>query len=380
MPDNVHPLERTAAPMRQEKDTALLNAPLPESGPLPLAVADTADEGKALSLSSQEAALLSAPLPVVDRANLEATRFVDFVLNDAHENYQPVLCEFYHDWQQFNEEHYQERLKVPHLTIANGPPRAFGFFKSLTDYGGRTQITIDARILSGRRRFVKKPWPAEGNVLFVRDILLHETVHQYLAEVGHFDDKENGKHGEAFADVCNRIGRAQGLPRVYTRRRGRQDDGKPLANLWPINVRPAGYYLGHVDPPVQGRPQRPPELRGLAGTFNFFRYLLAAGQTDKLAAILHREASQTVEPVCAAKSAAEKGEVNHLNPTWLTWNNGCVRQLLHAICKRKMVDLMPLLADMLEAAGCGDELLLTHCRLPVRHTRDCWVLNALVRA
>ncbi len=45
-----------------------------------------------------------------------------------------------------------------------------------------------------------------------------------------------------------------------------------------------------------------------------------------------------------------------------------------------MFDLMPLLADMLEAAGCGDELLLGHCRLPVKHTRDCWVVNSLLHA
>ena len=325
------------------------------------------------------AALLIAPLPN-DPATVEAMRFVDYVLNDAHEQYRRVLRDLYHAWQEFNEEHFEERLKVPHLTIANGPPRALGFFKSITDYGSRTQITVDARIVAARRRFVKLPWPAEGTVLFVRDILLHESVHQYLAEIEHFPDNENGKHGEAFADVCNRIGRKKGLPRVYTRRRGRKDSGKPLANLWPINVRPSGYYLGHVEPPGQERPRRPPELRGHAAVFNFFRYLLATGQTEKLAAIVRREASEINEPACPAKAAAEKGEVSHLNPAWLTWNNGCIRQLLHAICKRKMIDLMPLLADILEAAGCGDELLLRHCRLPVRHTRDCWVLNALAHA
>ena len=328
---------------------------------------------------TEDAALLNMP-PLTDPHTTEAMRFVDFVLNDAEEHYRQILRELYHAWQEINEQYFEERLKVPHITIASGPPRALGFFKSITDYGGRTQITIDARIIAARRRFVKLPWPAEGTMLFVRDILQHEGIHQYLAEVEHFGDKENAKHGEAFTDVCNRIGRKQDLPRVYTRRRGQKDAGKPVANLWPINVRPAGYYLGHVDPPGQGRAPRLPELRAFAGPLNFFRYLLDAGQTDRLADIVHREVGQTREQPCTAKAAAEKGEVSHLNPAWLTWNNGCIRQLLHAICKRKMTDLMPLLADMLEAAGCGDELLLTHCRLPVRHTRDCWVLNALLHA
>ena len=54
------------------------------------------------------------------------------------------------------------------------------------------------------------------------DLLLHEMVHQFLAEVEHYSDKENAKHDAAFADVCNRIGRKMGLPRVYTKRRGPQ--------------------------------------------------------------------------------------------------------------------------------------------------------------
>ena len=269
---------------------------------------------------------------------------------------------------------------MPHLTIACGPPQALAFFKSLTDWGGRTQITIDARVVGGRRRFVKNGWPAAGTGLFMGDLLLHEMVHQFLAEVEHFADEENAKHDAAFADVCNRIGGKMGLHRVYSKRRGSKDDGKPLANSWPFNVRPSRYYLGDVDPPRQGRPERPPELRGVAGALNFFRYLLDAGQSDKLAAIVRREAVLIHERTCTAKTAAEKGEVSFLNPDWLTWNNGCVPQLLDAIRKRRMFDLMPLLADALEAAGCGDELLLTHCRLPVRHTRDCWVVKALAQA
>jgi hypothetical protein len=336
-----------------------------------------ADPGCAPSLTAtEESALSKLPLPT-DAADEESLRFVEFVLNHADVGYRLPLEELYLAWQGFNEEFFDERLTVPHLTIAAGPPRAMGYFKSLTDYGSRTQITVDARIFAARRKFVNMPWPAEGTRLFVHDILLHETVHQYLAEVEHYPDEDNAKHGEGFADVCNRIGEEKGLPRVYTRRRGPQDASKPVANGWPVNVRPAGYYLGHVIPPDQGRPERLPDLRGIAGPLRLFRYLLDAGQTDKLAGIVRREAERINEHACKAKPAAEKGEISRLNPAWLEWNDGCIKQLLHAICKRKMTDLMPLLADALEAAGCGDELLLTHCRLPVRHTSDCWVTKRL---
>jgi hypothetical protein len=110
---------------------------------------------------------------------------------------------------------------------------------------------------------------------------------------------------------------------------------------------------------------------------NLLRYLLETGQIDRLAGIVRREASQNSEHACKAKPAAEKGEISRINPAWLDWNNACIKQLLHAICNRKMTDLMPLLADALELAGCGDEMLLSHCRLPVRHTRDCWVAKHL---
>jgi hypothetical protein len=354
---------------------ALFKAPPAEAEGIELA-APTADAVPEVA-ANEEPALSKAP-PSLDAAAEESWRFADFVLNDADPSYRGPLQDFYHAWQDFNERFFEERLKVPHLTIANGPPRALGFFKSLTDYGGRTQITLDVRVLAARRRFVHQPYPAEGTRLFLHDLLLHEMQHQYLAEVEHYPDKENAKHGEAFADLCNRIGRTMGLPRVYTRRRTKEDAGKPLANFWPLNVRPAGYYLGHVTPPGRARAPRGPGLRGIAGVVSLLRYFLDAGQPEKVAAIVQREAEIVLEQACTAKPSAEKGQVARFNPSWLSWNNGCVKQLLHAICKRRMMDLMPLLADALEAAGCGDELLLAHCRLPVRHTRDCWVLDALI--
>jgi len=360
---------------KESGEAALLNMPPLETNWKDDAALNEA-ACQAAAVSNDDAALSKAP-PPADPAVEESMRFVDFVLTHAHEKYRLPLEQLYHQWQDLNEEHFAGDLKVPHLTIASGPPQALGFFKSLTDWGGRTQITIDARVVAARRRFVKNPWPAPGTRLFLGDLLLHEMVHQFLAEVEHYADEENAKHDAAFANVCNRIGGKMGLPKVYTKRRGSKDDGKPLANSWPFNVRPGGYYLGDVNPPRQGRPERTPGLRGVAGAMSFLRYLLDAGQSDKLAAIVRREAGLPHERTCTAKAAAEKGEFSSLSPGWLTWNNGCVRQLLDAIRKRRMFDLMPLLADALEAAGCRDELLLIHCRLPVRHTPDCWVVKGL---
>jgi hypothetical protein len=50
--------------------------------------------------------------------------------------------------------------------------------------------------------------------------------------------------------------------------------------------------------------------------------------------------------------------------TWLTWNNGTVRQLARRIRETRETVLMPVLADALEEAGCTDTDLLAHCRQP----------------
>lgn len=330
----------------------------------------------ALRRGSKRAALVKTPHPM-DRSAVESMRYVDFAIQDAHKKYRPVLIEGYNAWQEFNVTYFSEQLTPPHLSIDFTPPNKLGLFKTLTGYGGRNRITIDERIVTGRRKFVKKAWPAPGNRLFFRDILLQQTVLQYLAEVKGFDDEENGKYGEACADVCSRLGECMGLPRVYTRRRVAKDAGKPLANLWPINVRPAGYYLGDVVPPCQNKAKKLPEPRGFAGAMSLLCYLFDAGQFDKLATIIRREAAQVREHGCTAKPASEKDEASWFNPAWLDWNNGCIRLLLHAICNKRLIDLVPLLADALELAGCRNELFLMHCRMPVRHNQSCWVLKQL---
>ena len=38
---------------------------------------------------------------------------------------------------------------------------------------------------------------------------------------------------------------------------------------------------------------------------------------------------------------------------------------------------LPVLADVLEEAGCTDEGILSHCRGPGPHARGCWVIDLL---
>lgn len=65
-----------------------------------------------------------------------------------------------------------------------------------------------------------------------------------------------------------------------------------------------------------------------------------------------------------------------VDPAWLAWNNGTVRQLAGRIRETGEYVLLPVLADALEEAGCTDPALLAKCReRPVYGAR--WLVTLL---
>jgi hypothetical protein len=67
-----------------------------------------------------------------------------------------------------------------------------------------------------------------------------------------------------------------------------------------------------------------------------------------------------------------------INPTWLTWNDGAVRNIAEAIYEERTFEQMPILADALEDAGCDNAEILNHCRAPGVHVRGCWAVDLLL--
>ena len=67
-----------------------------------------------------------------------------------------------------------------------------------------------------------------------------------------------------------------------------------------------------------------------------------------------------------------------VDPSWLTWNDGTVPKIAHAIYDNRDFDRMPVLADALEDAGCDNADILNHCRGPNVHVRGCWVVDLLL--
>ena len=63
------------------------------------------------------------------------------------------------------------------------------------------------------------------------------------------------------------------------------------------------------------------------------------------------------------------------DPSWRTLS---VVGLAQTMYDNRAFDQMSDLADALERAGCRDEAILDHCRMPGEHVRGCWVLDLVL--
>jgi hypothetical protein len=69
-----------------------------------------------------------------------------------------------------------------------------------------------------------------------------------------------------------------------------------------------------------------------------------------------------------------------IDPAWFAWNEGVVGKLAASIYEDRAFEQMPILADALEEAGCGNKEMLTHFRQQGQiHVRGCWLLDLLLQ-
>jgi hypothetical protein len=61
--------------------------------------------------------------------------------------------------------------------------------------------------------------------------------------------------------------------------------------------------------------------------------------------------------------------------SWITPAAVTIAQDIYA---RRDFAALPLLADLLEEAGCPEQSVLDHCRHPGPHARGCWVVDLVL--
>jgi hypothetical protein len=69
---------------------------------------------------------------------------------------------------------------------------------------------------------------------------------------------------------------------------------------------------------------------------------------------------------------ADPAGVPKFDPAWRT------APVVGLVATPSATDVLPILADALQEAGCADDRILAHCRSDGPHRPDCWVL-ALIR-
>ncbi|MBY0459639.1 MAG: hypothetical protein K2V38_20155, partial [Gemmataceae bacterium] len=315
--------------------------------------------------------------------------FADMVTTHAEPEFREWFVRLYERWAGFNDRYFGGRLVPPHLGVGRTSPRQFVECRTTTDFGMPTQLLFRGGIMFGTDRVVRVPYPAEGTARFVDDLLLHATVKQFVLELhGTTEDTWSG-YGPLFAAEANRIGAELGLPPVEPRRRkGRDVAG--VASSWPWALRPDGYYRGHVrfDHLKTGgrraRPTAPPSAVG--GFCAYLLFLATTGRNDRLIDTLGQAVDRAKEVRQPALAADERRPVDHsgmplplpaIDPGWLAWNGGCVRDMAEGVRHRRAFDVLPILADALQDAGCDDPVLLAHLRAHAEHTANCWALRLL---
>jgi hypothetical protein len=103
---------------------------------------------------------------------------------------------------------------------------------------------------------------------------------------------------------------------------------------------------------------------------------IPAEDATEWCAMLEQEARQQV--ALLRDIAGNPFQPVFLAESWLTTAGAPVGELARTAYGERRFDILPVLADALEEAGCADVAILAHCREPATHTRGCWVLDLLL--
>lgn len=181
------------------------------------------------------------PQPVVGHR----TDYWAWVENYADTASRDILLSLRDHWRDCNTRFFDGIMLEPYITLTEpSAPQIYGQCCSVSSWGSRLEIRIRPSLLDGTHpHMAPGAGYAAGRMQFAKDVLLHEMIHQHIAEhqPGVNEASYHG-HGPVFTDHCNRIGAELGLATVVVRNRGAKK--LPKAAQWPHCVVAADRYEG----------------------------------------------------------------------------------------------------------------------------------------
>lgn len=158
-----------------------------------------------------------------------------------------VLLRLRDHWHEVNARFFGAGMAEPYITLTEpSKPSLLGQCCRESSWGSRLEIRLRPSLLDGTHPRVDSLVPARGRFLVAADVLTHECIHQWQAEITGKAEASYHGHGPGFAAKANEIGTALGLPPVAVRNRGGSAD--LVCAHWPHNVRDPAYYLGAWQP------------------------------------------------------------------------------------------------------------------------------------
>jgi hypothetical protein len=88
-----------------------------------------------------------------------------------------------------------------------------------------------------------------------------------------------------------------------------------------------------------------------------------------------RDAEVRAESLAQYEVFREIAGPDYEHPAWPQWRTSDVRAMARAIHRDQAFELLPILSDELQEAGCDDNAVLSHCRAGGNHARGCWVVD-----
>jgi hypothetical protein len=173
------------------------------------------------------------------------TDYWNWVENHADTYKRDTLLALRDYWRHCNIRFFDGIMLEPYITLTEpSAPRIYGQCCSVSSWGSRMEIRLRPSLVIGTHPHMKPGTEfAAGRSQFVKDVLLHESIHQHvIEEQPEVDESSYHGHGPVFTAHCNRIGAMLGLPEVVVRNRGRKK--LPKAAQWPHCVVPPDRYLG----------------------------------------------------------------------------------------------------------------------------------------